>query len=83
MQVINYHEVRAVLAMSDADLRALLTIWRGPVPYKRGGRCGPAVYAVEELVGWLYKALPAERFNHAHELLIRQRSTAFDAADAA
>lgn len=74
MQTIDFHSVRAVLDMRPDQLRTLLDVWRGPTPVKRGGRGGPAIYSVEELITFLYKALPPERFNHEHELLLLKRA---------
>lgn len=74
MQTIGFHTARAVLDLRQDQFRTLLDIWRGPSPVKRGGRGGAARYSVEELVTWLYKALPASRFNHEHELMMRQGS---------
>ena len=72
MQTIDFHSARAVLDMRPDQFRTLLDIWRGPPPVKRGGRGGPAIFAVEELLTWLYIALPPERFCHEHELMIRK-----------
>ncbi|WP_323768178.1 hypothetical protein [Antarctobacter sp.] len=74
MQTIDYHDARTVLDLRNDQFRTLLDIWRGPAPVKRGGRGGPARYSVEELVTWLYKSLPPMRFNHEHELMMRQMS---------
>lgn len=74
MQTIDFHEARHVLDMRSDQFRILLDLWRGPTPVRRGRRGGPAIYAVEEIITFLYKALPPERFCHEHELMIRKAS---------
>lgn len=75
MQTIDTHTARKIVGLTEDQWRAHHDIQRGPIPLKRGGKGGPALFGIEELILFLYKSLPTDRFCHVHELKIRQSAS--------